>query len=216
HGFDFVKEQLDDAASKGLGWVVFVSHVDQGEWYSESYVRQIIEYALSLGFKSCTTKEGIERFGNIAQFGNNKIGADGSVHGNKIGRVQYKPRTEGVTFDAPITDFELNTETFTDINSANAGEWPLGFPGVVRTKRYASDAYGFQSYRTSREGIEFDRQWDVDNSKWQDFKRVNIMQYFGRNGIGINQSPREAPLRYKISYSHIDSAGNIGFPENKS
>src|SRR5690606_7033490 len=88
YGFDFVKQQLDEAHSRGVGWVIFVSHINL-EWYSDQYVRQIINYAQSLGFEFVTTQEGIERMGNIAQFGDTKIGADGTINSNSLGKVRH-------------------------------------------------------------------------------------------------------------------------------
>lgn len=216
HGFEFVKEQLDEAAEQGVGWIVFVSHVDQGNWYSEEYVRQIIEYTLSLGFKSLTTEEGIRHFGNIAQFGSNKIGADGFVHGNELGRVQYRPRSKGVDHNTPITSFPKNVLSFTDINVPLAPNFPTGNTGVLYTYRYNVDVYSYQKYVTTREYVVFTRFWDDTNKKWKEWKNTSPVQYLGLNAISPETPPSDPRLLNKITHTFINAQHNVGFPENKS
>ncbi|MCJ7840501.1 polysaccharide deacetylase family protein [Lederbergia sp. NSJ-179] len=218
YGFDFVKEQLDAAKARGVAWVIFVSHVDQGDWYSDAYVRQIINYTLSLGFNSISTKEGIERYGNIAQFGDNRIGADGSVFGDKIGKVRYMNPNK-VNFDTLLNEFQRNTISFTEYSSVNpeTAKMPKGRAGVAQTHNYAELAYGYQDYTTSREHRDFRRSWDANNNKWGDFKQINIAQYFGDNGISFDESPLTTKLRDMISWASIrrEKAEAEGWPENE-
>src|SRR5699024_8785696 len=104
------------------------------EWYSDTLCRQIIEYAQNEGFEFVAPSEGFNRMGNIAQFDDTNtsigttIGADGSVNSDKLGRTQYKSYRE-IDFDSPITDFDPNTHTMTEINSPNATDFPRGLTG---------------------------------------------------------------------------------------
>src|SRR5690625_1005333 len=86
NGKDFVEGHINDALERGgPAWIVLVGHVDQGGWYTESYMRSIIEMFLNKGFEFVTTQEGFNRTGNIIKFGDKtSVGADGDVYGEKL------------------------------------------------------------------------------------------------------------------------------------
>lgn len=47
-----------DEAVESKSWIILLSHVDQGSWYSDKRVRDIIEYALNSGMEFVTLEEG--------------------------------------------------------------------------------------------------------------------------------------------------------------
>ena len=44
-----------------------MSHVDQGEWYSDERIEDIIEYALDAGLEFVTAEEGFKQFKHFAR-----------------------------------------------------------------------------------------------------------------------------------------------------
>src|SRR5699024_9223381 len=56
YGFEYVKEKVDELVDRGIGWIIFVGHVDQGGWYTENYMRQVIEYVNSKGIEWVKTQ----------------------------------------------------------------------------------------------------------------------------------------------------------------
>ena len=215
-GFDYVEEKVDELVSRGVGWIIFVGHVDQDGWYTESYMRQVIEYVMSKGIEFVKTQDGINKIGNIAQFGDTTISADNKITSDRLGKKQYKRREEGVTFDTPITDFPINTETFTDINSPNATEFPRGLPGILTTHYYHSGPYSYQEYKLSRRDLMYRRFWDDTNSKWTDFNLVDTTQSLPADTLTNETNPTVTMLANKISYCKIMSGRTAGFPESKS
>src|SRR5699024_9873343 len=138
------------AYANGVGWVIFVSHIWDSSWYSDDYVRQIIDYALSKGFEFVTTQEGIDRMGNMAQFGESKITSEGKfVGGLTIERTNLKDNP--VLSNTPINHFEKNTITHTRILSPQSEGFPGNTSGVLITYRYSDDIYSYQEFVTSRE-----------------------------------------------------------------
>src|SRR5699024_6069152 len=110
-GADIVKRQIDKAVAEN-GWVIVISHVDNtgsNDWWDESVAREVIEYAQNQGLEFVTTEEGINRFGNIAQFGASSpymdiedevmhgggtvIDADGIIHSYDMGRYRILPKS---------------------------------------------------------------------------------------------------------------------------
>jgi len=221
YGFEEVKQRLDEARNHGVGWVVLVSHF-YTDWYSDDYARQIIEYAQSSGFEFVSPSEGFNRMGNIAQFDDTNttlgttIGADGSIHSDKLARMQYKSYRD-IGFDSPITKFEPNTHTITEINSPNATDFPRGLTGDLNTKRYeSSDAYSYQEYITVREMQRFLRSWDISNNAWRDFEQTDLMRYLGTNALKADENPLGRDVRYKIVCSHITGNNASDFPEGSN
>lgn len=53
-------EKMDEAI-KNKSWIILVSHVDQGSWYSDERVRDIIEHALNSGLEFVTLEEGFKQ-----------------------------------------------------------------------------------------------------------------------------------------------------------
>lgn len=58
--------KIDEAAKKEA-WIILMSHVDQGDWYSGDRVKDIIEYALNAGLKFVTVEEGFKQFKQFAK-----------------------------------------------------------------------------------------------------------------------------------------------------
>src|SRR5690625_2025304 len=159
-GADIVKRQIDKAADED-GWVVIVSHVDNTgshDWWDETIAREVIEYALNKGLEFVTTEEGINRFGNIAQFGDNRpymyaehevrlggstiIDADGEIHSYKLGKYRYLPKNSVMAND-PIGVFPDNAVSICEITLLNADEYPRGSSGILETYRYSENAYHY-------------------------------------------------------------------------
>jgi peptidoglycan/xylan/chitin deacetylase (PgdA/CDA1 family) len=61
-----IYEKMDEAV-KNHSWIILVSHVDQGSWYSEERVRSLIDYALEAGLEFVTLEEGFSRMQKYAE-----------------------------------------------------------------------------------------------------------------------------------------------------
>jgi len=218
--FSELEQYMDEAVAED-GWLIICTHVGQDSDSSKEYYESIIQSALSKGLKFVKLEEGIKHHGNIAQFGGTNrepattISSD-DVYGKLLGRVRYAERNEGIDANTPITEFQKNTITFTDINTPSADGFPGNFPGILYTHRYTEIPYSRQTYITSRDYKEFVRMWDVDNNKWGDWVTTGTVQYLGLNAIKATDHPTSFNLQRKISVTQIDSRGNDGFPNNES
>src|SRR5699024_9599447 len=230
-GADIVKRQIDKAVAEN-GWVVIVSHVDNtgsNEWWDESIAREVIEYAQNKGVEFVTTEEGINRFGNIAQFGASRpymdiadeirhgrgtvIDADGVIHSYDMGRYRILPKNS-ISVDDGAEVFPNNTISSCEITSNNAGDYPRGRSGVLWTYKGSEGAYHYQNYVTTRDKRYFSRYWDNSNSKWSDWVLESPIQSLDTNGMKSSDDPIVG-LTNRITYTYIDSTNTNGFPENK-
>ena len=230
-GADIVKRQIDKAVAEN-GWVVIVSHVDNtgsNEWWDESIAREVIEYAQNKGVEFVTTEEGINRFGNIAQFGASRpymdiadeirhgrgtvIDADGVIHSYDMGRYRILPKNS-ISVDDGAEVFPNNTISSCEITSNNAGDYPRGRSGVLWTYKGSEGAYHYQNYVTTRDKRYFSRYWDNSNSKWSDWVLESPIQSLDTNGMKSSDDPTVG-LTNRITYTYIDSTNTNGFPENK-
>src|SRR5699024_7834702 len=131
-GLTRVKAGVDKARDEN-GWVMLTLHMDQGDWWSEQYMRDIIEYALSQGLKFVTTEEGYKTHGNIAQFGKNTITSEGEFYGEDFA---YLGRNALTPDDVPSNPLLYGRKTVTDITTSGADGFPEDSKGQLVTVAY--------------------------------------------------------------------------------
>jgi len=174
-GFNHVKNHIDNVKNNGMGWVELGTHIYDDSVYSESYYRQIIEYALSQGFEFVRTDEGIKRMGNIAQYEDTHIGADGKVYGVTV-REKEK---DTVTRDTTLADFDRGI-TITKITGAmrDKGWVPDGAQGILITyKLDSSDGVSYQEFKKNNMVDKYIRTGlsDGNFSPWTKLTTVHMM-----------------------------------------
>lgn len=218
YGFDYVKEKVDELVDRGYGWIIFVGHVDAGDWYTESYMRQVIDYVNSKGIEWVKTQDGINKIGNVMQFGQSKIGADGNIYSNELGRVVIDDSTSIVS-STPITYFKPNTVTLSKIRTNQTGGFPAGSTtGFLTTYRLSENelVWSYQTYITTRNKRFFIRYWNVEEGKWSGWLHYSPSQYVSTNSVTINTPPTAPEIANKRTYSFITATNAPDFPENKS
>lgn len=67
---DGILSRIEEASELNT-WLIMICHVDQGNWYTETKFRTVIEKALSEGFEFVTVEEGVKRKGNLDNLGEN-------------------------------------------------------------------------------------------------------------------------------------------------
>lgn len=218
-GWQLVKDQMD-AYYDANELLILRGHVDQGGWYSEQFMRDIIEYALNKGFKFVTSEEAFKLRGNILQFGDNKVTYNGNVFGNELGRYVVDNST---TIDAntSLDYFKPMTTTASIIRSTQSG-----FPsthteaGILLTHKIAQteELYSYQEFYPLRNEplTVYKRQWDRDNNKWTEWINTSFMHYLGTNAVSIDDKPSDGHLVRKVTYTKIDSNANSVFPLKRS
>src|SRR5699024_2641385 len=113
---------IDEAKANGKAWVVLGGHGYEPSATTE-LMEELVDYANGLGFKWVNTQEGMQAMGNIAQFGESmprtiehndagtRIGADGTIISNVIGKVRRLGDFGEFNFHTPITEFPEDTIT---------------------------------------------------------------------------------------------------------
>ena len=214
-----IKQQIDIAAAEN-GWLILSGHVDQYDWYSEEYMREIIEYALSKGLKFVSTEEGYARHGNLAEYGNNVITAGGVSYGDS-GIGEY------LGFNAlgpndPPPHFSTTSRRgvkvyYTIINSQGNEGFYNDSSGMLIT--YALGVgFVFQEYHIYRSSTVVKRHWINDESGWSEWFITQSVVRARRLGPNIVSSSRTASaFETGITLTRITSQGNReGFPEGAS
>src|SRR5699024_4270970 len=138
YGFEYAKEKVDELVDRGIGWIIFVGHVDAGDWYTESYMRQVIDYVNSKGIEWVKTQDGINKIGNVMQFGDTKIAADNNIYSDELGKVVFDKSTN-VTSVTPIEYFKPDAITHSIIRTNQTSGFPAGSTtGFLETYRMSS------------------------------------------------------------------------------
>lgn len=210
NGFDYVKERIDRAKEVGTAWLILGSHIYY-DWYSDSLVRQIINYAIANGFEFVTTYEGIRRMGNVSEFGQSKITSEGKF----VGGVSVEQNLTGITGNTPIYDFPKRTITHTAINVNHIDGIPGKTSGVLITHRMHEDLYSYQEFISTRRKHEYIRYWNTDNDEWSEWKISGASSYLGVNQVKADDNPFEhRRIPYGKTYTYIDSNEMANFPRN--
>src|SRR5699024_1167639 len=81
-----------------------------------------IEYALTKGFKFKTVTEAINEFGNIIDFDNTKIGANGQVRSRILGSYRYTGTDEPINNSSRSELRPVNTTTLGRLRTLEANE----------------------------------------------------------------------------------------------
>ena len=216
YGIDYVKEKVNELHAKGVGWIIFICHVDQGDWYSESFMREVIEYVNSKNIEWVKTEDGINKIGNIAQFGGTKITATGEVTGTQLGSYEHQD-TFGTSGENLATDFRLGKTTVSPVNLNNTQSLPLNESGLLYTTRGFQKLYNHQIFVTNRDKKIFMRYWVTDGEeKWSDWENVTPEVYLGVNKVTLDTNATNSLLRHRNTSTFIDSSGNSEFPESSS
>lgn len=223
-GLEHVKQKIDEAKASGKAWVVLSSHI-YDEIYTQEFIKEIVVYANSLGFKWVTTQEGYETFGNIAQFGMmenrlmdyaqsaTRIGADGTIVSDVLGKVRRTGDRE-VGFNTPLSYFLNDTISVTKIRQVDNDGFP-GVSGILYTYKLDEDVFAYQEYVTSRNRNVYRRHWDEDNDEWTDFDRINVVRYTKGNHFTANDVPSDETSN-KITYTAIHGSNASEFPTGGS
>ena len=177
---DGILSRIEEASELNT-WLIMICHVDQGDWFTETKFRTVIEKALSEGFEFVTVEEGVKRKGNLAHFGGKTINSDGAVYGGDI-KVADVEEYAGST---PPSKFPTETITIQKVRIRDLEDWGLGelsVGGYVFTYRDHEDVYAFQKFVPSvkndiRPNDILYRTWATDVLVWRKWR--------GSNGITV-------------------------------
>jgi len=188
-----------DATIRDNGWMVIAVHTAY-ETFSQSKLRDIIDYAKNKEIDIVNASEGFNIFGNLIDFGGqDTIGADGVPNGI----FNNNPISTPASPNAEIRHFKLGlTIKHYSTNSANTYNLPRA--GIVATYRPKNDAYSYQLLQGYQSTSLYYRHWNDD--EWSDWSS-NIYDKY--EPIYKSENPN-AGIRYfekGITIKHYTSNG---------
>lgn len=223
---------IDDAIENN-GWLIFMTHSQYASFDTEK-VRAVIDYANASGIKWVSTREGLDRIGNLIDTGD-YIGsgaeyyildADGAVHSKSYG-IQYRVENTNFDFYTPITAFQQNFTHRTSILLTNptVSLFPRSTGGTLETYRGSTDSLSFQLYFVYNRNEVYKRRWLTTTSEWGLFELiVNQLEFDVLNGAytesTLNRYSADTNisefLNNKVTTFAVNTAGATGFPDNKA
>src|SRR5699024_9336375 len=195
---NYIKDQIDDAVANN-GWIIIYSHMAADD-YDENKIRAILNYAKEkMDFVS--VQEGLNRFGNIAQFGDlrqyggSAIQADGTTEGDLGNYITSKMRD----FDPnePITSFKKSAMTTIRVLNPEAESYdlPANLGGIIHTFRSDNDdRFSYQKHISWRYGEERIRHWNHETNEWKPWSDVSPYTLFNVEVSSKNYEPFESRL----------------------
>ena len=196
--FDAIKAEMDKAIETNTG-LILMSHIDQYGGLDLSKVRQVIEYAQTNGMEFVTLSEFVQEKGNLLQFGENKITANGDIFGGKIGTVQ---RRQDITHDGDLYQFEENKLTITRITPSNAVAYGLPTSCTLLTYRDEQIGYSFQKAIFSDGTPSRRRVWNGSTNEWEPF--VVIVQQTRKTVYTVNETiPAKSSIFVDVRHADL-------------
>ena len=188
------------------GICIFMTHINQ--LTPAAKLIAVLDYIIERGGEIVTYSQMWERMKNVLEVGQQlydtykmpfAIGYDGSFNGNLAQSVNIASGYESIPFDAPLTDYQVETETVVNYRTSYVTAHPnLGIPegkgGTLRTQRFSDtdNSFATQSFKLHDSPRTYIRRWL--SGAWTQFS------LFTQGIIGTNTYSLDTPL--------------TGFPEN--
>ena len=176
----------------------------------------LIDYVISKSIPIVPLSEAINIKGNAMQIGEYGTGLiirnDGKIVKKSFNEVLLDGTPE--LLNKPITSSENNSKTY--FNVGNGEHSPFGnFGGIVEVVRI--NRWGYMKYKIYFNNVEFIKQWNADNSTWEDWaivQNTNIgttaerpSQYHTPIGLQYYDTDLEKPIWHKGNGVWIDATG---------
>lgn len=178
------KAYVDNALVKGA-WLIFIGHCWQ-ETFNTTILGQLIDYVQSLNIDIINTQEGIERFGNLIDVGDNSLQNDelhecfvvGKNGSSRITSDFVMANDKNVTIDTPITYFPH--DRLTCLSIADGSTYPESQGGNLWTYRIShilrnginKDTNSFQLWFPYFSNRIYKRAWDTNTNAWKTWAKV--------------------------------------------
>lgn len=207
---NYYKACVDYAISKNI-WLVFMLHIGQQDLSQDVILADLLDYIATTNAVVLKPSEAFKLKSNKLAFGDLEeeflfVGENGSytnISGYKIVR--------GIKNDTPITSFQRNVVSRTDILAADSAGFPTT-SGTVETYRGSSDWTSFQIFQAGGTNIFYKRYWNVANNNWDSWEIVNVVKVLPQNAVTMD-SPFQSFNLGVISKCWISDTTNT--PENK-
>ena len=215
---EHILAKMDDAVGNN-GLIIMMSHMGVDD-YDEDKVNAIITNAKSKGLEWITMQEALNRFGNIANFGNvnffddNIIQADGTMSGD-IGNKITSTLGNSFPINAPITHFKEKTTTSFTVPNPQADSYglPINDGGYIDTVRAHDDGYSYQLFVSWRTGEIRLRKWDHNENEWKAWRTTGTTLASDNN---YNLDTQPSRFDYGTTYSLTSQTVEEGSPEGNN
>lgn len=208
-----LKARVDEAVAQN-GWLIWMSHAEYDSFDETQlgYVREMIDYARSLGVEIVSLEQGYNRIGNVVESGE----AAGEVDYFAVscdGEVRFRHKKTGINSATPATSFpprQLVTHSF--YSGENSG-FPDSGTGTLWT--YYDDVVSvnsFQLWFPIGSNNVHKRRWL--GSEWESFVIVSHMWTYLETAVNYASynTPVSSFRANAITYSYVNSTGGSGFP----
>lgn len=203
-----IKNAIDTAYDKNE-WIILFGHIDGENWYTKSFVEEIVDYATNKGMEWVTTIKGVEYHGNLMDLDkNNNIDKFGKPHSQFLG-VTNLPNFDEFINSTPQSNYRTGI-TISGVRYGNRLGLPNNRPGVVITvKPDNSEQKWTKQYFYEYDGEITGERYAVSETEWSEWKITNI-GFYGLDKFTAESKPSEFPLG--LSINGVRSASAVNSP----
>lgn len=183
---NYYKACVDYAITNNL-WLVFMLHVGQQDISQDVILEDLLDYIATTNALVLKPSEAFKIKSNKIALGDLEeeflfIGERKSY--TNISSYKIK---DGVTNGTPITEFQKNVVSHTDILAADNADFPTS-SGVLETYRERTDWTSFQIFQAGNTNIVYKRYWNMANSNWDAWTILNPLKILPDDAVTIDAS----------------------------
>lgn len=180
----FYKSKIDECVEK-KGLLVWMSH-SQYESFDATqiqHIKDMIDYARSLGVEILNTSQALDIYGNIIDTGDYSgsqqlseytvMGVDGIIHSKSNSNDFQAVRSDGFTAISPLDVYPKKKMTSMVISTSNAAGFPENKGGSLETINAAVPDFSFQQYHPVNGTMVYKRYWIKSSNVWGEWEKLN-------------------------------------------
>lgn len=179
------KAKVDEAVA-GNGWLVWMSHSQYASFDAtqQGYIRDLIDYAVSLGVEIVNVNDALDYIGNVVEVGRVKtteffypgdeyvvVDCDGKSYARSYSQ-QLLIEDTAITPSTIASYFAKNSVTRSSCSGTRATGLPGDKSGSLVTFRGISDDFAYQVYSPYDSNATYRRRWVVASSAWSAWEKI--------------------------------------------
>ena len=204
------KDKIDEAITRNSLIIIGMHCFYDG--FNPEGLREVIRYAKSRGIEITTFKRALESYSNIIDLPDFKVGANGEIVSNKIGKYIDLPGATGINGTTPIENFDIGTSRTNHTTSVGYQSMPVSSASVMFTHKFSSLALSFQEVFVISNKSRYMRTYDNTNKTWGTWVLTTPRRYTNTHDFGTIAAGETKRFTFNHSTRYVSTSNFICTP----
>lgn len=215
---EYYKAKVDEGVENN-SIVAFMMHADTMDSTQLSHLRNLIDYARTIGAEIVSPKEAFDIAGNIIEVRTEdydfKVGADGQYVGQNLAIVDKAANK--YTADDTLGSFRPNTVTHSHVTGSLTTGMPENKAGLLSTYRLGTEwPFTKQEFRPFNSVGLWQRTVQTDGS-WSDWKNLDSTSFVETESNKYTADDTIGAFKINtVTHSYVTGSATTGLPNDKA